>query len=171
MPYDYAVLDNGSGSSKRPPKAQRQFVKKYLASKGVTASGPGMRSKKEKKLRAEARVAYRASKASKSSSSSKSTSSSSPKSSGVTGSKTVVVAKKQTGEDREAYRNSKINKVNPLSPAEQRSGGLGNSKRERARGMSAAEARWLDYGPKKRAIVVAKNPRPVNKNYRKGKNR
>jgi len=168
MPYEYAVLDNGSGSSKRPSKAQRQFVKKYLASKGVTASGPGMRSKREKRLRKEARIAYRASKAPKSSAPNNG---GSPKSSGVTGNKKVVVARKQTGEDREAYRDSKIKKVNPLSPAERRSGGLGNSKQERTRGMSAAEARWLDYGPKKRAIVVAKNPRPTNKNYRKGKNR
>ena len=168
MPYDYAVLDNGSGSSKRPPKAQRQYVKKYLKSKGMTASGPGARSAKEKKVRAEARAAYRASKAPKSSSSG---SVGSTKTGGSTGSKGVVIAKRQTGEDREAYRDSKIKKVNPLSPAERRSGGLGNSKRERARGMSAAEARWLDYGPKKRAIVVGKNRPQPNKNYRKGKNR
>jgi len=65
MPQSYAVLDNGSGSSKRPPKAQRQYVKKYLKSKGMTASAPGARSAKEKKARAEARAAYRASKAPK----------------------------------------------------------------------------------------------------------
>jgi hypothetical protein len=65
MPYDYAVLDNGSGSSKRPPKAQRKFVAQYLKSKGMTASAAGSRSAKEKKVRAEARVAYRASKAPK----------------------------------------------------------------------------------------------------------
>ncbi|QGH73546.1 MAG: hypothetical protein [Podoviridae sp. ctDWo9] len=146
MSLYYAVLDNGSGSSKRPPKAQRQFVEKYLESKGMTASGPGMRSKREKRLREEARAAYRAPKAPKSSSRESKIKKVSPLSP------------------------SKIKKVSPLSPAEQRSGGLGNSKRERARGMSAAEARWLDYGPQKRAIVVAKNPRPANKNYRKGKN-
>jgi hypothetical protein len=176
MPGQYSVLDNGQGPKYK--ERQRKFVAKYLESKGVQGKPNAERTKRERKLRAEGRAMFAqkvsARRAAKSGSSNKSTSSSgatSTKSSGVTGSKTVVVAKRQTGEDRESYRDSKINKVNPLSPAERRSGGLGNSRQERVRGMSAAEARWLDYGPKKRAIVVAKNPRPVNKNYRKGKKR
>jgi len=170
MPQYYAILDNGVSNSKgKAMPTRKKYVRSYLKSKGVKPTrDASMRSKREKRLRGEARSAY-----AKLKSTPKATTrtSGSSKTGSVNGGKKIVTARKETGEDRENYRNSKIPRSNPLSPAERRSGGLGNSKRERTRNMSAAEARWLDYGPKNRAIVVAKNPRPANKNYRKGKNR
>ena len=62
MPQKYSVLDNGQG----PSKEQRRFVRQYLKKKGVKRAAPGMeRSKREKRLRGEARALYRASKAPK----------------------------------------------------------------------------------------------------------
>lgn len=141
MPQSYAVLDNGSGSSKRPPKAQRQYVKKYLASKGMTASGPGMRSKKEKKLRAEARAAYRASKASKSSSSSKSTSSTSPKKTD-----SYVAPKGLTGaEARQAKADAR---TNALRGAGQFRGRAGEARQAKADAMRTKKYRPSKKGPR-----------------------
>ena len=61
MPQKYSVLDNGQG----PSKEQRRFVRQYLKKKGVKRAAPGMeRSKREKRLRGEARALYRASKTS-----------------------------------------------------------------------------------------------------------
>ena len=141
MPYDYAVLDNGSGSSKRPPKAQRQYVKKYLASKGVTASGPGMRSKREKRLRKEARIAYRASKAPKSSSSNKSTSSTSSSKTN-----TYVAPKGLTGaEARQAKADARTNAVRS---AGQFRGRAGEARQAKADTMRANKYRPSRKGPR-----------------------
>ena len=142
MPFQYAVMDNGSGSSsKRPPKAQRQFVKKYLASKGMTASGPGMRSKKEKKLRAEARAAYRASKAPKSSSSSKSSSSTSPKKTS-----TYVPPKGLTGaEARQAKADAK---TNSLRVGKQFKGFAGEARQAKADAMRSTKYKPSRKGPR-----------------------
>lgn len=168
MPQYYAILDNGVSNSKgKAMPTRKKYVRSYLKSKGVTPTrDASMRSKRERRLRAEARTAYAKSQRSRSSTKTDTTSTKNE-------SKTVIRATraKETGETREAYRDSKIKRTNPLSPAEQRSGGLGNSKRERSRGMSPAEARWLDYGPKKRAIVVASNRKSPNRNYKPGKNR
>jgi hypothetical protein len=174
MPYDYAVLDNGQGSGgKKPRSAKVKYVRAYLKSKGMAPTkDAASRSSRERKLRAKARAEFAAMGKKKSGGSSRSTVTN-PSTAKNSDTKKVVTAtrRRETAEDREAYRESKIKRTNPLSPAERRSGGLGNSKRERSRGMSAAEARWLDYGPKKRAIVVASNRKSPNRNYKPGKNR
>lgn len=64
MPKSYAMLDN-SATAGRPGKGkkkQREFVGKYLASKGVEKNVAGSRSKREMKLRAEGRGLFAASK-------------------------------------------------------------------------------------------------------------
>jgi len=125
-----------------PKKKQREFVAKYLASKGVQKNPAGSRSKREMRLRAEGRAMFQARKAArtvkKSDSSTKTT----------TTSKKVVTA------------------TRPKETAEMRSGGLGNTKVERSRGMSPLEARYLDVGPKNRAIVVSPK---VKRNYGRSK--
>lgn len=62
MPYDYAVLDNGSGGAGSRKTQRQKYVKKYLKSKGVSyTEGPKeSRSKRERKLRQEARAQFRA---------------------------------------------------------------------------------------------------------------
>jgi hypothetical protein len=121
-----------------PKKKQREFVAKYLASKGVQKNPAGSRSKREMRLRAEGRAMFQAKKNKKSGSSTDTT----------TTTKKVVTA------------------TRPKETAEMRSGGLGNTKAERSRGMSALEARYLDVGPKNRAIVVSPK---VKRNYGRSK--
>lgn len=121
-----------------PKKKQREFVAKYLASKGVQKNPAGSRSKREMRLRAEGRAMFQAKKNKKSGSSTNTT----------TTTKKVVTA------------------TRPKETAEMRSGGLGNTKAERSRGMSALEARYLDVGPKNRAIVVSPK---VKRNYGRSK--
>lgn len=132
-----------------PKKKQREFVAKYLASKGVEKNPAGSRSKREMRLRAEGRAMFQARKAArmakKSGSSSKTT---------TTTPKTTTTTKKV------------VTATRPKETAEMRSGGLGNTKAERSRGMSAVEARYLDVGPKKRAIVVSPK---VKRNYGRSK--
>jgi hypothetical protein len=125
-----------------PKKKQREFVAKYLASKGVQKNPAGSRSKREMRLRAEGRAMFQARKAA---STAKKSDSSTNK---TTTTKKVVTA------------------TRPKETAEMRSGGLGNTKAERSRGMSALEARYLDVGPKNRAIVVSPK---VKRNYGRSK--
>lgn len=157
MPQNYAVLDNGTGASSRPgrgKKKQREFVAKYLASKGVEKNPAGSRSKREMRLRAEGRAMFQQRKAArmaKKSGSSSKTPSTTPK---TTTPKTTTTTKKV------------VTATRPKETAEMRSGGLGNTKAERSRGMSAVEARYLDVGPKKRAIVVSPK---VKRNFGRSK--
>lgn len=59
MPYDYAVLDNGQGSGKKPRSAKTKAVRAYLKSKGVKPTkDAALRSPRERKLRAKARAEF-----------------------------------------------------------------------------------------------------------------
>ena len=156
MPKEYAVLDNGMGG--RPGKGkkkQRKFVGKYLASKGVEKSPTGSRSKREMKLRAEGRAMFQAKKNKKSGSGSS--------------------AKSSTSVSKTATPKKVVTATRPKETGEMRSGGLGNTKAERSRGMSALEARYLDVGNKGGSKLYASSPKTgglnpnARRNYGKSK--
>jgi hypothetical protein len=60
MPQYYAILDNGVSNSKgKAMSTRKKYVRSYLKSKGVKPTrDASMRSKREKRLRGEARSAY-----------------------------------------------------------------------------------------------------------------
>jgi len=60
MPQYYAILDNGVSNSKgKAMPTRKKYVRSYLKSKGVAPTrDASMRSKREKRLRGEARAAY-----------------------------------------------------------------------------------------------------------------
>jgi hypothetical protein len=64
MPQYYAILDNGVSNSKgKAMPTRKKYVRSYLKSKGVAPTrDASMRSKREKRLRGEARAAYAKSK-------------------------------------------------------------------------------------------------------------
>lgn len=118
-----------------PKKKQREFVAKYLASKGVQKNPAGSRSKREMRLRTEGRAMFQAQKNKKSGSGSS--------------------AKSSNSNSKTATPKKVVTATRPKETAEMRSGGLGNTKAERSRGMSALEARYLDVGPKERKFYVS----------------
>ena len=138
-----------------PKKKQRKFVAKYLASKGVQKNPAGSRSKREMRLRTEGRAMFQAQKNKKSGSGSS--------------------AKSSTSVSKTATPKKVVTATRPKETGEMRSGGLGNTKAERSRGMSALEARYLDVGNKGGSKLYASSPKTgglnpnARRNYGKSK--